>query len=95
MSAPWHGLVVSRTDGSNCWRLTPSGHTEKQDWGKDGGKGGRWGLNGDVCVCVGGGFIRQKIGEKIRRMAIKEKYKQQRIETRKRQQVERGRKRKI
>lgn len=50
-------------------------------------------MNGDVCV--GGGFIRQKIGEKIRRMAIKEKYKQQRIETRKRQQVERGRKRKI
>lgn len=48
-----------------------------------------------MCVCVwGGGFIRQKIGEKIRRMAIKEKYKQQRIETRKRQ-VERGRKRKI
>lgn len=49
-----------------------------------------------ICVCVcGGGFIRQKIGETIRRMAIKEKYKQQRIETRKRQQVERGRKRKI
>lgn len=41
-------------------------------------------MNGDVCVCRGGGgFIRQKIGEKIRRMAIKEKYKQQRTETKK------------
>ncbi len=25
MSVPQHGLVVSRTDGSNRWRLTPSG----------------------------------------------------------------------
>lgn len=46
-------------------------------------------------MCVWGGFIRQKIGEKIRRLAIKEKYKQQRTETKKGQQVERGRKRKI
>lgn len=41
-----------------------------------------------MCVC--GGFIRQKIGEKIRRLAIKEKYKQQRTETKKRTTSRKG-----
>ena len=45
MSVPRHGLVVSRTDGSNHLRLTPSGHIgRKRRGGRAGGrKGGRTG----------------------------------------------------
>lgn len=33
-----HGLVVSRTDGSNRWRLTPSGHVGKEERGRGRGE---------------------------------------------------------
>lgn len=34
MSVLQHGLVVSRTDGSNRWRVTSSGHIgKKEGWG--------------------------------------------------------------